>query len=134
MDEGELTDAGGTAARRHRIAPSTTWPWMPMVGNGVLAKHPWCDICGEIQVLGSERAVPLGSLANVIGRLDRRLRHDGLKITEVQKRLLMQRIAQVGGADTFSLPYEAQFRIVQCAVSDLLGLSPAVVAAHLRSC
>jgi hypothetical protein len=105
-----------------------------MVSNGILAKHPWCDVCGEIQVLGSERAIPLGSIVNLLGRLDRRLRQEGLKITEVQKRLVMQRIARVGGDDTFSLPYEAQFRIVQCAVSDTLGLSPSLVAMHLRAC
>lgn len=54
-----------------------------MVGNGVLAKHPWCEVCGEIQVLGTERAIPRGSIANVLGRLDRRLRQNGLKFTEV---------------------------------------------------
>lgn len=46
----------------------------------------------------------------------------------------MQRIARVGGDDTFSLPYDAQFRMVQCAVSDTLGLAPALVAIYLRSC
>lgn len=122
------------AAPRHRVAPAGTWPWLPTVGKGILARHPWCENCGEVQVVGADRAISRGGIANLLGRLDRRLRQNGLKFTEAQKRLVMLRLASAGADDTFGLSHEAQFRIIQCAVSEIVGLSPTTTAAYLRSC
>lgn len=121
-------------APRHRVAPSASWPWMPTVAKGILARHPWCEECGQIQVVGADRAISRGGIANLLGRVERRLRQDGLKFTEAQKRLVMMRLARTGADDTFGLSHEAQLRIIQCAVSDIVGLSPTTTAAYLRSC
>lgn len=118
----------------HRIPTSDQWPWLPIEGNGVLAHHPYCSDCGLVRAVGSNRAVDLGGLVNLMARLYRALREGGHKITEAQRRLVMARLRSAGADDSFGLTRASQQRLVSKVIGGALGLPAAVVETYLRSC
>ncbi len=118
----------------HSVAHRETWPWLPTSGKGVLAPHPWCEKCGVVKVVGAPSAMPIGSVVNLLSRLDRRLREEGRRITEAQMRLILRRVQSSGVVDTFSASRDAQMAVIEGAVSDVLRFQPTTVRAYLLAC
>jgi hypothetical protein len=84
--------------------------------------------------VGAERGRDLGGLANLIGTLDRRMRQDGLPITEAQRRLIMRKLVALEADDGFSLTKERQLEILSDVVAGYLRVRPEVVRSYARSC
>ncbi|MGQ0534484.1 MAG: hypothetical protein ACT4PT_00220 [Methanobacteriota archaeon] len=120
--------------RRHHVAHSKEWPWLPVQDLNVLAPHPFCVDCGLVKPIGKARAVDLGGLANLLSRMERELRAIGLKVTEAQRRLLMKRLEALDAGDAFGLSKESQIRMVAACAASVLGRSEDQLQSLLRSC
>lgn len=120
-------------AQRHRVAPRQDWPWLPVQERGTLAAHPYCERCGLVRLVGGQRALDLGGLANLIARLELRLR-EGRKVTEAQRRLIVKRLEAQDAVDGFGLSRRAQYGIVAEVVGRYTGLPEDVVLSYLCNC
>lgn len=127
-------DEGPRDGDPHDVAPPTEWPWLPTQEDSGLAKHPYCEDCGAIKVLGRESGLPIGTLTNILGRIKRRLRDDGHTITEAQTRLILQRLRQTGGDDDFAVPRSRQLQLLAEAVEEYTNIEARRVWTVLRSC
>lgn len=137
-----LTDADGSSSDaealaptpRHTLAQRGDWPWLPTLDHGTLAPHPWCVECGRVAAVGSARALDLGGLLNLLGRLTERLRREGYKLTEAQRRLIVKRLEALEADDRFGLTREAQQRMVSEVVASHVRTQPAIVQSYVREC
>lgn len=124
----------GLGAGVHVVAERAAWPWLPSDGTSMLAPHPFCVHCGQVRAVGGGRALDRGGLVNLLANLDRRLRDHDLRLTEVQRRLVMQRLLAAEADDAFGLNRVRQRAMVAHAVARVTGLQPDVVASYVCSC
>lgn len=116
---------GPGPAHEHVVPPALLWPWLPKAGHGDLAKHPYCKVCGQVAVVGADRALKVGTLVNVLAALAKRVRKDGRRLTEAQRRLVLQHLQREGADDPFGLTREAQFRVLEEALARYAGFEKA---------
>lgn len=119
---------------QHHVAEPRAWPWLPTTNHGHLAKHPYCRHCGKIANVNGERALDTGGIANLIARLDHRLRHDGIKLTETHKRLVMRRLHATGTDDAFGQQRDHQITTIATTIAMFVGLTPDTLESYVRSC
>lgn len=132
---GPTPDDRAAPDRRHAVATPDRWPWLPTHDANVLARHPYCERCGAVKVLGREAGVKFGTLVNILAKLKRRLaQHDGAKVTEAQQRLILKRLKAEQADDRFAVPRSGQLDLLARAVADSTGLDADHVRAVLRSC
>lgn len=117
----------------HRVPGAAHWPWLPTERTGTLSRHPYCADCGLVSSVGSDRALDLGGLANLLGRLGRALRDGGLKLTEAQRRLILKALQAEGADDRFGLSRTHQERLFAQSVAATLGVHQNVIHTYLRS-
>lgn len=133
--DGRVPDDAPAPDRRHAVAAPDRWPWLPTHDANVLARHPYCERCGAVKVLGREAGVKFGTLVNILAKLKRRLaQHDGAKVTEAQQRLILKRLKAEQADDRFAVPRSGQLDLLARAVADSTGLDADHVRAVLRSC
>ena len=118
----------------HQVAHRQTWPWLPTSGSGILAPHPFCEDCGLIKIVGTNRGLDMGGLMNLISKLYRRLRDAGVHATEAQKRVVVKNLEAAKAHDDFGLSRRHQNHLVSRIVGECLGVRPSVVESYLRSC
>jgi hypothetical protein len=121
----------------HRVAPPHAWPWLPAQGggSGTLAKHPYCEGCGVVRYIGSQRALNLGGLANLLARVEILLKQrTGRKVTEAQRRMIVLRLAALRADDAWAFSREGQRRLVAKVIGKQIGLEADVVESYLHSC
>lgn len=119
---------------RHAIAERSAWVWLPVAHQGLAARHPWCRDCGEVKHVGSARALDIGGLTNLIARFERLLGEHGRRLTEAQRRLVVNRLRELQADDTFGLSRDAQMKILADTLARYLHLPTDVVGTYLRSC
>lgn len=105
-----------------------------MQERGTLAAHPYCERCGLVRLVGGQRALDLGGLANLIARLELRLRERGRKVTEAQRRLIAKCLEAQDAVDAFGLSRRAQYGIVAEVVGRYTSLPEDVVLSYLCNC
>lgn len=130
-DAGEGADPGPSPEELHTVAPVEDWPWLPTLATHSLAKHPYCEECGLVRVVGPESGLDKGALVNLIARLDRRLRDDGRKLVEAQRRLVLKEMESRGVVDGFATPLGAQIEHLTEIVADYCGWDERYVAEKL---
>ena len=123
-----------TGKVRHHVAEPRAWPWMPTANHGHLAKHPYCKQCGKIANVGGERALDAGGIANLLARVDHRLRQHGIKLTEAHKRLVMRRLHQGATDDPFGQRRDHQITAIATTIATYVGLTPDTIESYVRSC
>ena len=129
--------AGNAAAQgkvRHHVATPRAWPWLPTMGHGHLAKHPWCEACGAVAAVGGGRALDMGGIANLLARVEKRFRHHGIKLTEAQRRLVMKALHADNAGDAFGQPRDAQLHLIARTLARHVGLQADTVETYVRSC
>lgn len=117
----------------HRVAAVEEWPWLPSLESHTLAKHPYCEECGAVRVMGSASGLDRGGLVNLLAGLDRRLREDDRKITESQRRLIFRKLETDGVADGFAMPRRAQLQHVVEVVARYCGWDEAYIEDRLEA-
>lgn len=123
----------GPADDLHSVAPPTEWPWLPTHDDSGLAKHPYCEDCGQVKTIGRESGLKMGTLTNLLGKVKRQLGDEGDRITEAQSRLILKKLRQEGGDDGFAVPRSTQIELLAEAVEDYTSLEARHVKAVLRS-
>lgn len=100
------------------LTPPQDWPWLERGdGNGV-DKHPVDEDTGLVMYVGEDRALDYGTVVNLVNRFADALDKDGRTFPEAQKRLLLRRVRDEGGDDSFGLSLEAQLRIILTTLTD----------------
>ncbi len=127
-------DDEGPPVKRHKLAQRGDWPWLPTQGCGHLAPHPYCEDCGQVKAVGTGRAMDLGGLVNLLADLRRVLDREGLKLTAVQRRLILQALQEKEIDDPFGLSRDRQMEIVTQVASRYTGIHEQAMATYLRSC
>lgn len=108
-------------------------PWLPKLEKGDLAPHPYCPDCGEVKALGGQKGLDRGGLVNLIADLERLLEREGHTVTDVQKRLIFNRITDKGLDDAYGFTRKHQLSLVAEIAGEILGLPETVVMSYLRS-
>lgn len=132
--EEEAAQSAAPLSRRHNIAPRDTWAWLPTQDRGFLMPHPWCADCGEVAALGTSRGLDFGGLVNLLGRLARRLKEHGHRLTEAQQRLIVRDIKKSDLDDRFGLSRDAQLKILSEIAGKHLRMPTDIVESYVRSC
>lgn len=99
-----------------------------------MVPHPYCADCGSIKSVGSERAMDLGGLMNLMGRLRHLLEARGHRLTEAQRRLIGQRLQHLQVDDVFDQSRAAQYMLLAACVAETTGIPEDVVHSYLHHC
>ena len=86
--------------------------------NGVMKLHPYCNKCGTLKNISSDRGKMLSYFIMALSRLRKILNERGYKVSEAQIRLIVKELSEVEGFDdiwwiTFSKQKEIFIRIVR---------------------
>ncbi len=126
---------------KHEDCPYTEMEWLPPSSPKVervpVQHKPYCEQCGLVKNIGSDRARKLGYFATALGRLRSMMdrEHDRsvyslAKLTEAQVHLIMKRLEAVEGfEDPYAMTFSAQLDIFDRAVR---GVRPDVPRAVLE--
>lgn len=128
--------SGGDAATAtlHEVAGHDSWPWLPTKRGGPTMPHPYCRKCGLVKFVGSDRAMDVGALMNLMGRFERLLAQWGQRVTEAQRRLIARQLAALDVSDPFGLSRAAQMHVLADVLGEHLRIPAPIVETYLRSC
>ena len=116
----------------HAIADAATWPWLKTGPGGAVLRHPYCDRCGQIMAIGSDRPYDRGGLANLVARVSERMDHDGRRIIEAQRRLIHRRLDQLQAGDPFSWTLAGQVHLVCDVIGNHTGTTHGTVLSYVQ--
>lgn len=132
-DEGSgLRSTDPAVCRDHGLVHPEGRPWLPKQEDKDLAPHPYCTECGQVMGLGRAGGLDRGDLANLLGELERKLERAGHVVTDVQKRLIFQKIREDDIDDPFGFTRETQLALVSRIASRYLGIPEGVVGSYLE--
>lgn len=104
-----------------------------MLGRRSLAPHPFCAHCGLVKAVGGASALTAGGLVNLLARVEHRLARDGYRITEAQRRLIVQWLARENLDDVFGLTRGIQLALFADVIARFTGLEPAYLMDSFRT-
>jgi hypothetical protein len=86
--------------------------------NGVMKLHPYCNKCGTLKNVSSDRGKKISYFVMALSRLKKILEERGYKVSEAQIRLIVKELSEIEGFEdvwwiTFSKQKEIFIRIVQ---------------------
>ncbi len=114
---------------KHEDCPHTEMEWLPPSSPRVervpIQHKPFCERCGLVKNIGSDRARKLGYFATALGTLRARIdkEHDRsvfsiAKLTEAQVHLIIKRLEAVEGFDDpYAMTFTAQLDMFWSAVT-----------------
>jgi hypothetical protein len=105
--------------------------WVEMQ-NGILKLHPYCDKCGVIKNISSDRGKKISYFVMALSRLRKTLESRGYKVSDAQIRLIVKELMEIEGFEdtwwiTFSKQKEIFTNVVQKYVKVSRDLIEAVV-------
>ncbi|RLI81589.1 hypothetical protein DRP04_05750 [Archaeoglobales archaeon] len=80
------------------IHESNKKDWAKMQ-NGVMKLHPYCNKCGTLKNVSSDRGKKIGYFVMTLSKLRRVLERRGYKISEAQIRLIVKELSETEGFD-----------------------------------
>jgi hypothetical protein len=85
--------------------------------NGVMKLHPYCNKCGTVKNVSSDRGKKMGYFVTALSRIRKMLAAKGYKVSDAQIRLILKELGEVDGFEdawwiTFSRQREIFIRIV----------------------
>ncbi len=88
------------------------------IQNGVIKLHPYCNKCGTLKNVSSDRGKKISYFVMVLSRLRKILKKRGYKVSETQIRLIVRELSEIEGFDdvwciTFSKQKEIFIRTIQ---------------------
>ena len=84
--------------------------WMKMQ-NGVIKLHPYCDECGVLKNVSSDKGKKIGYFVNALSKLKKILGNRGYKISDAQIRLIMKELTENEIEDTWWMTFSKQKEI-----------------------
>ena len=86
--------------------------------NGVMKLHPYCNKCGTLKNVSSDRGKKISYFVMALSRLRKILNERGYKVSEAQIRLIVKELSEIEGFDdiwwiTFSKQKEIFIQTVQ---------------------
>ena len=100
--------------------------WLPYFFQGRergLKPHPYCAECGLVKNLSSERPRQIGYFINLIAELGRHY-----KIAQVQERLMVLEMQQLGLADSYGMDRQQQEALFVEIANRCLNIPHRVIA------
>jgi len=96
--------------------------WLPS-SNGLLGKHPFCQNCGVVKVVSSDRGKDVGYFINSLSELRKFLERKGYKISKAQIRLIIKEFEEGDLNDTYSTPFSQQKEVFIDLVKRYINVS-----------
>lgn len=124
---------GAPTLHVHRIAAPSTWPWLPTRKGGPMVQHPFCEVCGLIKAIGSERPLKQGGIVNLVAALSERFTATGRKVTEAQRRLINKKLTALQVEDTFAYTRASQLAVFVQVFGDYTGVPKDIVVSHMEN-
>ncbi len=103
---------------RHEQSRSGEWLHM----NNVVKKHPYCEKCGYVKNLSSDRGRKVSYFVGILHKMKKELEKRGYKISKAQMRLIFRELPEDFG-DTWSITYSAQKEMFVEAVTKYVKVS-----------
>ena len=105
--------------------------WLPMQ-NGVMKLHPYCERCGTIKNVSSDRGKKMGYFAAALSRLRKVMERKGYKISDAQIRLIMKELSETEGfEDVWWITFSKQKEIFVEVVKKYVKVSRDVIESVL---
>ena len=113
------------------IHESNRKDWAKMQ-NGVMKLHPYCNKCGTLKNVSSDRGKKISYFIMALSRLRKILNERGYKVSEAQIRLIVKELSEVEGFDdtwwiTFSKQKEVFIQIVRKYIRVSRGFLEAII-------
>lgn len=81
--------------------------WLPST-NDLLKPHPYCQKCGTVKNVSSDRGKKLGYFVNAIHSMKDHLDKKNYKISQAQIRLVLKEFVSEDLDDEYSTPFSTQ--------------------------
>ncbi len=86
--------------------------------NGVIKLHPYCNKCGTLKNVSSDRGKKIGYFVKTLSKIRKNLRAAGYRVSDAQVRLIMKELSEIDGFDdiwwiTFTKQKEIFIRVVK---------------------
>lgn len=104
--------------------------WLPG-DNGLLMKHPYCEVCGTVKNISSDRGKEMGYFVNVIHYIKNHMKKRNYVVTQSQARLILKEFEEGGFSDNYSLRYSTQKEVFVELVKKYLQVSEDTVKEFL---
>ncbi|MBO8183644.1 MAG: hypothetical protein H0Z28_12800 [Archaeoglobus sp.] len=89
----------------HQDSPKKDW--LP-ISNGAMKQHPFCQKCGIVRNISSDRGKDVGYFINSLAELTNYLEMRGYRISKAQKRLIIKEFEENGFGDSYSITFSSQ--------------------------
>ncbi|GBE54593.1 MAG TPA: hypothetical protein ENH28_05740 [Euryarchaeota archaeon] len=105
--------------------------WLPSL-NGLLQPHAFCEYCGSVKNISSDRAKGIGHYINVLAEIKRYMERRSWKLSQAQNRLIIKELEGMEDfADIYIMRGSAQKNIFIGAVKKYTGLSRSLIESFL---
>ncbi len=81
--------------------------WLPLT-IGLLKLHPYCEKCGAVKNVSSDKGKNTGYFVNSLNELKRFLEKKGYKVSQSQIRLIVKEFEGKGLNDVYSVSFSMQ--------------------------
>jgi hypothetical protein len=96
--------------------------------NGVIKLHPYCNRCGTLKNVSSDRGKKIGYFVAALSRLRKILENKGYKVSDAQIRLIMKELSKIDGfEDTWWITFSKQREIFISVVGKYVRVSKDII-------
>lgn len=97
--------------------------WIPMQ-NGIIKLHPYCEKCGTVKNVSSDRGKKIGYFISSLSKLRTILQSKGYKVSDAQIRLIVKELDEIDGfEDTYWMTFAMQKEIFIPVVQKYIRVS-----------
>jgi hypothetical protein len=113
----------------HESNSKKDWIAMP---NGILKLHPYCNSCGTVKNVSSDRGKKMGYFVNSLSNLRKIFEKRGYRVSDAQIRLIVKELSEIDGFDdTYWITFSKQKEIFISVVGKYVKVSRDVIEAIL---
>ncbi|AGK60054.1 hypothetical protein Asulf_00018 [Archaeoglobus sulfaticallidus PM70-1] len=107
--------------------------WMK-TQNGIIKLHPYCNKCGSVGNISSDRGKKIGYFLIALSRLRKILKDRGYKVSEAQIRLIAKELSSIEDFDdTWWITFSRQKEIFISVVRKYIRVSTDLLESVLNS-
>lgn len=101
--------------------------WVKMQ-NGIIKLHPYCNNCGTLKNVSSDKGKKISYFVIVLSKLKRILERRGYKVSEAQIRLIVKELSEIDGfSDTWWITFSKQKEIFITIVRKYIRVSKELI-------
>ncbi len=108
--------------------------WLPLK-NGIIKRHPYCELCGTVKNVSSDRGKRLSFFIVAVSKLRKLMEKKGYKISDAQIRLIIKELSELEDFnDTWWITFSRQKEIFVSVIKKYVNVSEDTINSILQKC